>query len=151
MPYENRRPGSRAIPLAFIHDEVDPQSPSPSPGTQPRPDADKSAPSLSNDLSMPPSPAEIRGRKQSLWKSVSIPVPPWTGPRWGLRESKWKSPVRLVGFFIIGLICSLAHIIRYATRQGKTVEGSSEQERNIQYVILQINSSRAAEMCKLVF
>jgi hypothetical protein len=98
------------------------------------------APERPHQRGQPPaSPAAVRGRRGSQWASFSRAsfskaVPNWSGPRWELRENKWKSPAQLIGFFLLGLICSLAHIVRYATLQGQEVGGSSEQERNIQYV-----------------
>ncbi|KAI9767275.1 MAG: hypothetical protein M1839_004541 [Geoglossum umbratile] len=49
------------------------------------------------------------------------------------RISKWKSPLLLLIFFIIGLAMSIAHCVFYPKLSGIVVGNSSNQERNIRF------------------
>jgi hypothetical protein len=55
-------------------------------------------------------------------------------PQLGWRKRqipRWKSPLLMVLFFIIGLAMSLGHCVFYPKLSGKLVGGSSDQEENI--------------------
>jgi hypothetical protein len=55
-------------------------------------------------------------------------------PQLGWRKRqipRWKSPLLMILFFIIGLAMSLGHCIFYPKLSGKLVGGSSDQEENI--------------------
>ncbi|KAF2002416.1 hypothetical protein P154DRAFT_488382 [Amniculicola lignicola CBS 123094] len=55
--------------------------------------------------------------------------------KWPKRHiHRWKSPMLMILFFIIGLAMSLAHCIFYPKLSGKVVGDSSSQEEKLRYV-----------------
>jgi hypothetical protein len=57
-------------------------------------------------------------------------------PRWTKRRiHKWKSPLLMSIFFILGVAVSLAHCVFYPKLSGKIVGDSSQQEEKIRYDI----------------
>lgn len=75
------------------------------------------------NLQLPPTSAR-RGSLQppaliALWKSRSI--------------KKWKAPVVMVSFLLLGLALSIAHCIVYSSLNGNIVGSSANQEENLRY------------------
>lgn len=75
-------------------------------------------------LPAPPSPGPFGNFAQL---SAKTPQQGWRKRR----IPRWKSPLLMVVFFIIGLAMSLAHCIFYPKLSGRLVGNSSSQEQNI--------------------
>jgi hypothetical protein len=52
------------------------------------------------------------------------------------RIHRWKSPLMMVVFFLVGLALSLAHCIFYPSLHGKIVGNSDAQEEKLRQVLL---------------
>jgi thiol:disulfide interchange protein len=61
------------------------------------------------------------------------------------RIHRWKSPLMMVVFFLVGLAMSLAHCIFYPSLQGKIVGNSDAQEEKIRQVLLAPRYPTAAD------
>lgn len=66
--------------------------------------------------------------------ALQLPVP--LQQDWQKRQiHRWKSPLLMVVFFLIGLAMSLAHCIFYPSLQGKVVGNPDAQEEKIRQAL----------------
>jgi len=134
-----------AEPILITGTDRPVSSPSPSPRTLPVTRTD-GVPALENKgllLLQPPTElSRLSSRRQSplrpgrsrLASSASIKSASKLHENWIPRRlRKWESPLLIVGFFIGGLIFSIAHCVFYTTLDGTIVGNPGDQENNLRW------------------
>ncbi|KAK0643772.1 hypothetical protein B0T16DRAFT_188695 [Cercophora newfieldiana] len=110
----------------------DPPASTPSPRT-----AAQSGPGIApqdpnnGSLVLPPA-ANPRNTRRRSRQTSTVSINTITVRRYLPRRlHKWESPLLIVGFFILGLVCSISHCVFYASLENTIVPNSAQQENNL--------------------